>query len=298
MDSKIDRNPAAQALSGKILNSFRIYVEGDSDIKYWRNILCPNVEIRSCNGWKKVIETVNESKMLSMLCVGIIDNDFRGIITEGYEKLPDNVFVTDDHDLEMTMYKTDAFDKIIVNSCPAINHNYIAKIKAEILEVVYYIGYIKIANKHQDFKLFFKKEKRKNDHSTITGSFDYPKYEMVFTQKMIKIEEKIIKDENQLIQAVINFNKADKCKQPLVDAFNAEKEVNYDKWLLGNGHDFTYLLMHLLKKGLSESMEMDTIEEKLYLAYGDAITETNLYNSIIDFCNKKDLCLFKTQKEK
>lgn len=296
MESKIDRSPAAQVLSAKLLQSFRIYVEGDSDIKYWRNILCPNIEIRSCNGWKKVLDTVNESNTSSILCIGIVDKDFRGIIDDEYDDLPENAFVTDDHDLEMMMYKTEAFDKIITNTYPKIKNEHITRIKNDILEIADIIGYLKIATKRRKLDLIFKKDKKRNDHSTTTGCFNYPNYEKVFVHGNIRIEEQIEKNIENLIKAVLDFNNAVKWKDALRAAYNAEKDMVYDKWLLGNGHDFTYVLMHLLKKSQSRCLDMNVIEEKLYLAYDESIVETNLYNSIVDYCTSRDIQIFKMQE--
>ena len=101
-----ERTPAAivtSALENKKFQGFHVFVEGGGDFKLWRCFLMkPQTKVTICNGCDKVIETTSLANEKGIRCFGIIDRDFRGIL--GSEELPDNIFLTDEHDIEMMIW--------------------------------------------------------------------------------------------------------------------------------------------------------------------------------------------------
>ncbi len=286
-DAKIERTPAAYALANVIINEPFVYLEGESDIRYWKNIFQEGTHIRACDGWKKVIETVELVNQKMAQCIGVIDKDFREILPED-EKCPKNVFVSDDHDLEQMMYKTDAFRRIIRNTYTNIEENEIDKLKNNILKIICVIGYVKLAIRRKGIKFEFKKESsKKTNHAH--HCFEYPKYEKaLIEEKKLTLKDEIDIDVNQLITLIVNYNNAQGKETLIKTAYNEEIKQKYDPWTLGSGHDFTYILRHILLRTQSVCAELETLEEKLYLAY-DKFFETELYKSIVDYCKKNTI---------
>lgn len=285
----IERAPGARALANKLIDEVYVYIEGESDKRYWQNVFVKGTHISACGGCDDVIETVISANERKAKCFGIIDRDFRCIIPTDKE-CPTNVFITDDHDIEAMMYKTDALERIIIGSHYSIEEADIEILRDYILSITNLIAYLKIANERNQLKVKFKKPKKKNASNDYSSCFEYPKYESVLEIKKWRAKNEI--SEKKLIEVVMKFNNTINKSQLLCDAFIDEKQHIYDKWLISNGHDFTYLLMHILKNGQTAIENMDTIEEKLYLAYNH-LPETKLYKSIVGYCHNNGIHIMK-----
>ena len=101
----------------KSFHGFFLLVEGDSDKKLYNNLVNQdNCRFQICKGKpsskSNVIELItrlNQNNIAGVL--GLIDADFDHIENKEYNH--DNLFLTDDHDLEMMLIKSPALEKIL-----------------------------------------------------------------------------------------------------------------------------------------------------------------------------------------
>lgn len=90
-----------------------ILVEGSSDVTFFSCHTRINIEnIIPSFGWENVTDTVAilESEGYNSI-IGVIDLDYRGIIE--YPDLPNNIVLTDSHDIETMMFCSPAFFKVL-----------------------------------------------------------------------------------------------------------------------------------------------------------------------------------------
>ena len=137
------------ALENKKFQGFHVFVEGGGDFKLWRNFMQKNkTRVTICNGCAKVIEATILGNKKGIRCLGIIDRDFRSIL--GSEDLPSNIFMTDEHDIEMMMCHTDCLGKVLNNydSSQKIDDYEEAngQVRDKVFSLTNRIGYLKLLN--------------------------------------------------------------------------------------------------------------------------------------------------------
>ena len=222
----------------------------------------PQTKVTICNGCDKVIETTSLANEKGIRCFGIIDRDFRGIL--GSEELPDNIFLTDEHDIEMMICHTGSLEKVLNNydSSQKIDDYEVAHgaVRDHVLSLTNKIGYLKLLHKRTDLNINLKK---KDDD----GNIELPSYEK-FLDKHCQI--KSIKDMiTYLLQWSENHGKrANKTVAEVIEAYENESATEQDSWQLSNGHDFAYLLTYFVHKviGCKKKAQRE-IESELVLAY-------------------------------
>ncbi|MFA7403932.1 MAG: DUF4435 domain-containing protein, partial [Pelobacteraceae bacterium] len=140
-----------------------LVVEGKKDTKvYGKFIDKDTVRIREAFGCKKVVEVIDILKGRGFdRSAGIIDADFSTITGE---PIPSCVYVTDDHDIEMTIAKTTAIE-IVIDSfagcenvaefCKRANK----KLRNIIFDACWELACLKLANKKFGLGLVFKPDK-------------------------------------------------------------------------------------------------------------------------------------------
>ena len=122
------RTPGANlvaACQNKIFSGCYIYVEGNSDVCFWKNF-CNKSETKivACNGWTSVVESVTKAKIEGKLCIGIIDRDFNDYLPEK-KKTEEQVFMSDDHDIEMMVYHSGDYVKVINNYDTSVSYTHL-----------------------------------------------------------------------------------------------------------------------------------------------------------------------------
>ena len=85
------RTPGANlvaACQNKEFNGCYIYVEGNSDVCFWKNFCSKtDTKIVACNGWTEVIDSVSMAKQKGKLSIGIVDRDFYDYIREAKKEV-------------------------------------------------------------------------------------------------------------------------------------------------------------------------------------------------------------------
>lgn len=267
-----DRIPASRALASTILKNLVVYVEGSSDFYFWKMIFKNTVKIEVCDGCEKVIGAVSKAnEMGTNGNLGIIDRDFRRYQEDEFQ-IPYNVFVSDEHDLEMMMYKSDAFIKVLLSYKVNNDERYILSQKDEILQLTDRIGYLKLANEMKNLHIEFKRPGHKG--------FDYPNYNNIITKDCDYISDE------KLVDTILLFNNARERSKEILEIYK-EMEMHkdyYDSWNLSNGHDFSFFFAKFLNHRFHPSHQglgREDVEERLYLAFSkDLLEKTDLYKSL------------------
>ena len=260
------RKPSAlvtAALENRKFQGFHVFVEGGSDFKLWRNFMQKRqTKVTICNGCDNVIEATVLGNEKGIRCFGIIDRDFRSIL--GSEELPDNVFITDDHDIELMISHCDSLGKVLNNydSSQKIDDYEFAhgSVREHVLALTDQIGYLKLLHKRNDLNISLKKKDK-------DGDMELPNYERFLDQHCQ------IKSTTDMIAYLLQWSenhgkKANKSVEEIVEAYTTEVSTVQDSWQLSNGHDFAYLLSYFVHKEIGcKKKSRQEIESDLVLAY-------------------------------
>lgn len=291
-----NRLPSANQVAASLNKTFRgcyFYVEGSTDSCMWRNFLDDkNVKIVACNGWKNVVETVSKTLADGNKCLGVVDLDFQDFIPDG-EKIHPNVFMTDDHDIEMMIYHSGDYLKAINGLDPNGKRQQYEgdnniRLLDEVKAIVDNIARLRIIVKKNKLDLVFRNMNKKQE-------FSYPNYEGILDKHTYTYvsDDKLI----QFLTVWSNgITKAHVTPAEITPLFSEEKAREYDMWKFLNGHDMTLILYILLKKKvkLSGLTNAETLERNLYVAYERAsLQQTELYAKIQEYAEHNNIVIFK-----
>lgn len=292
------RTPGANlvaACQNKTFKGCYIYVEGNSDVSFWKNFLNKSeTKIVACNGWPAVVDSVSRAKAEGTLCIGIVDRDFYDYIHEP-KKDEDQVFMTDDHDIEMMIYQSGDYEKVINNydtsdKVEAYENQIQQSLLDEIKAIVDRIAHFRIAVKRNHLNLKFRHQNRKQE-------IVYPDYENILDRHFE------YKTDEDLIKYIINWSQGKVEGVPsdfqTTKQFLEVEDLNqFEESTFLNGHDMT-LLMHLfLKKkvkiDIKQTLTPEDFEHQLYIAYEQkSLVATDLYTSIKQYADDNGINIFK-----
>lgn len=250
-------------------NGVYIYVEGDSDVAIWKKYLVKNnTRIRAVNGWENVLTIAKVENGKNK--IGIIDKDFRDITCK--EPCEDNIFLTDEHDIEIMMFLSPVFSNVL--RALKIKDEEVAPFRDNILNITDDIGKIKLLSEKLGWGLLFKKIKG--------DDFDFPDYKKVFG-KNGKYE-----GINKIIELVVNFNEHHIKGDLILKELDIEWNFNAGK--LSNGHEFAFIMALYLKYSLKRTKDKDkeskeSLERLITASYlsADLLKSTNVYQNIKDY---------------
>lgn len=246
-----------------------LLVEGDSDKKIYQNLVEEsNCRFQICKGKPsskqrviQVLDILNKDNIEGI--IGIVDADFDHLEKTQYSH--NNLFLTDDHDLEMMLIKSPALDKLLKEFASEDKLNELKlDIKEVLLNLSYELGYLRWISQCDNLNLTF------ND-------LDYQKF--LDTNRLTT-------DSNQLIQTVINKTQNYSIsKEDLLEKINIKKSDSYCKYQICCGHDIIEFLSILLRKTIGSNkanqVKPDDLEKSLRLAYeASYFKNTHLYSLI------------------
>lgn len=245
--------------------------------KFVANELC---QIKIAFGNLNVIEVINELNKRSFKdVVGIIDSDFRVLNSE----IPnnENIFLTDEHDIELMIFKSATFETLLLNYCqpekiaPFRKLNKNKELRDILLNLAAPLGYLKWAHTIFDLGLIFKPQKPEGVPLPISDFIPVNTLEFAGYDKMLDV--------------VINYsrNKSTKVTTKII-ALKKVEEINQatvELYHLCNGHDVMSILSLGLRKKLSnlnsKAVSADQLENEFIFAYDSQyFAETRLYASI------------------
>lgn len=286
------RKPAAHLVAA-VQSSFKgchIYLESGADCRFWGFFMNnTDIMLHACNGWPNVIETVKLESGKSVLSLGIIDNDFRALFNYP-DVLPDNVYTTDEHDIEMMAARTDAAKHVISQFDSSGKVKDFEQKEGDIMSFVYgitdSIGLVKLANLKHQIGMVFRFEKDE--------TFELPKYEKFLDRDCHYLsDEKMIEYLCQWSES--HGHRPNKEQIEIKDLIEIEKEKDYDTMQLSCGHDVCYVLSLIIKKRISNkgNISQEEMERLLAVAYSsEHLKRTTLYTNIVAWGNANGVKVF------
>lgn len=293
MEEYITTERAANAIMQNTpFEGYYLIVEGQKDLKiYGKFINNQEIIITVAFGKQKVKEIIGIlTKRGFDRKIGIIDADFTRISEE--EDVIDGLFITDDHDIEVMIIKTQALECVLHVFCykskiKEFEKKYKVSVRNQIFKLGKEIGYLKLANKIYDLGLVFKSKNPEGNQI---------KYKNFICDKTLRY----LGDE-KLIGTVINYsiNKSGnvKSKEIIDDRLSAIKEKEYPIDQLVSGHDLTNALFILMRKVLNSRNKMlqctNSVEDSLTLAYEfNDFKTTDLFAEIKNWADKNEVNVF------
>ncbi len=239
-----------------------VLVEGDSDIRLFRKFFNLNECKVECipGGNSKVEDATEELVKIYKLIIGIRDSDF--IILNKINYTSTNMFLTDFHDLEMTLIAdNDSFSSVIFEyTDKSIEHH--NSLRDNIIHVLESVSLLKWLNEIENLEINFKDTGFQNLISFIDFKIDFEQY---FNRLLSKSPDAKIKDFPTILEKVESL-----------------KLINPDPLQLCNGHDFIKTISQFLRtQGNARGISEETVSSIFRINYTiDKFKETKLYSSI------------------
>jgi 5S rRNA maturation endonuclease (ribonuclease M5) len=268
-----------QITPDRIANSIRLLrgdhegvfliVEGHSDkLIYERLVNKQEVRVTIASGKNNAIKALSilEKEDNFRRVVAVIDADFSRI----EQQIPDsnNLFLTDEHDLEMMLIKSAAFDKLLKERGSE------EKIKAfteDIRETLLKLG----------------QEIGKLRWLSLRNKLDL-KFEGLNFKNFIDKENLSINIDKLIISIKNNSQKPSLDEQQIKQDLSVISDENHDPWQLCCGHDFIDILAIALCKVLgtwnANDVKTEVLERELRLAYElSYFYQTQIYQLMINW---------------
>ena len=279
-------------MQNKSFDGYYVIVEGMKDYKVYQKFFNEDeIIIKEAFGKYKVVEVLNiltERGFKNK--IGIVDSDFSQVLAP--REIIDNLFVTDDHDIEIMIIKTKALETVVNLYCSKSRIKEFEKLnKKTIREILFLIGreigFLKFANKMHDLGLLFKPKQAEGNQI---------RYKHFVDDKDLKYLGK-----DRLIEAVFNFSQSKskniKAKDIIREKFNEISAIDFDVTHIVNGHDLSNILLILMKNVLKSSNKMlfdfNSVEDSLILAYQFSdFQNTNLFKDLKEWSDSVGCSLF------
>lgn len=288
------RTPAAHAVAAKQggFAGCHIYVESGTDVRFWRYFIDEhNVMLHACDGWPQVVDTIKREVAEGITCLGIVDNDFRSLVVYP-DLLPDNVFTTDDHDVEMMALKTEAARRVATHYDASGRLAAFERDEGDLMEFVWgisdSIGLLKLVNQKSSLGMKFKKVDKKQN-------LELPSYE-----KFLDGTCHYMSDERMIhylcAWSASHGKSPNKSEADIKALIDSEKMTNHDTQQLSCGHDACYILAFIIDKRIANKQKVmqEDVESHLTVAYkADDLRKTHLYEYIEDWSQGRGIRILK-----
>lgn len=210
-------------------NKSFVLVEGESDVCFYKNIVNKESTIVTpMDSKKEVIQVINKINQLNMHgVIGIIDADFDRAL--GNDTYPDNVIVTDDHDIETMILHSDVFDRFKNEFGDDEKiREYEGRTKkdvyGQIIEYSTEIGKLRLISEQENFNLNFKAVPLDN-----------------------LFNEELDFDIQDYIDQVLTISNKIGIKTNILDKYN-KISIHCNEWQICRGHDLTRILTIFFSK--------------------------------------------------
>ena len=240
-----------------------IFVEGNSDIKLFRKLFnLDKCKVENIPGGKiKLEECVSDLLTIYPLIIGIRDADFIHLNSNNYSKL--NMFLTDFHDIEITMLSQVTVLNALVFEFTNLPKEEHIVFRDKIMKSINRVGFLKWLNDRENLKLKF------------TSGF----------QDLISFTNLNI-DFNEYLKRVISKSKNAKIKDATILKKKVDELVLLEPNLLQltSGHDLLKAFSKYFKENDNDNSGLS--EERLASAFRMTFTvnhfkETKLYNDLL-----------------
>lgn len=237
-----------------------ILVEGESDIKFYRKLFNQNCRVeRIPGGNPKVEDAVEELVKKHSKLIGVRDADFIHLNGLGYSK--ENIFLTDFHDMEISMVLEDDCLNAILYEYSDEKNDKFSLIRASIFQIIEQISLLKWLNEKENLELKFKSTHFQDIISISDSKIDFEQY---FSRLLGKSPMAKIKDFEIILSKI-----------------NELKTQNPDIYQLSNGHDFLNAFAYFLNSNNKHGMRDDIFASMLRVKYSvEDFHKTKLYATI------------------
>nr|WP_279307075.1 DUF4435 domain-containing protein [Marinobacter sp. BGYM27] len=244
-----------------------LVVEGSSDVRLFRSLLCvTKVKIESVQGKIELATIVNELKEDTPSIFGLRDADFDRLL--GSEPPEDYIFITDEHDAEIMMIRSRAFDSFLAEFSKQESHEELqANLRNEIFKAGYVIGLFRLVNELDELKLKFR-------------SISFSGFCNV-TRSQISIDRKSLAQ--QLIARSPNIPTGYSAEKLLTRVEEIDNQKHCELQLC-SGHDLAKVMELVFSQtwaSVERNMNTKKIESSLRLCFSRSeFEETQLYNTL------------------
>jgi hypothetical protein len=228
-----------------------IVVEGDSDIRLFRKLFnLQHCKVEFVPGGKfKLEECVATLSGLYPLIIGIRDADFIHLGDSTYSKT--NIFITDLHDMEMTLVAEDqVFSSLIFEYTSIIQEKHL-EVRQNILKALKGLSLLKLLNENEQLGYHF-------EGVGFQDLLLFPDYDLDLHQYFLRVLKKsfdpLVTDYSIVLQKV-----------------NVLKASNPDLFQLCNGHDCIKALSEFLREyGHAKSISDEIISSSLRMVFNES----------------------------
>lgn len=246
-----------------------VLLEGDTDsrwLKPWtKRQSCKAVAARGREHALETFQVLEEAQFKGILA--IVDSDFWRL--EGDAPSSPNLLTTDTHDLETMIFRSPAFEKILLHygseqQIELFQNNLKISIRDHILSMAVEVGILRWLNSKNNYGLSFQSLRLSN--LIDTNSYSFRKSELV--GRVMALSGRIGVSAATIEQEL-----------------NVLRQVRCDPWQICQGHDFTQILSIGLRTKLgscsNEEVKPEKLEQSVHLAYEyEHFRETALYVAI------------------
>lgn len=251
-----------------------VLVEGESDIKLFRKLFdSTRCKVETIPGGKeKVEQCVENLSEKYKLVIGIRDADFINLSATEYTKT--NMFLTDCHDIEMTMLAQDTVLQALICEFTDYSQKECAPFLNNIMKSIEMVSYLKWLNNIEDLKLKF-------SGSGFLDLIDFSAFKVNFSTYLPRI---LAKSADAKIQdeAIIN------------NKINDLGNKKPDLMQLTNGHDLLSTLAKFFKEVAKRKGHSDeNIATALRMTFTVAhFQQTQLYGELTQWEVQNKTALF------
>ena len=257
-------------------NQITIAVEGDSDVLVFKQFYdCELLRFEPHGGYENVLNLINHANLPETnYLLGIIDKDYHTLSTQTnhkYAQVP-NIIYTDNHDVEMLMFESTAFEKYLSVLSQEHKLKSIPDARSFLFQRAEQIGALRLYSINQHLDLYFE-------------GMDYEKF---FDRKSAIINN------DAMVAYITHRTRCEKQRtitQTDAEIISATREildVGYDPRILCNGHDVLNLLSICMKFYFSNiSTDELRIFCELLLAYNNSEFErTAISNNLNEWVRR------------
>jgi hypothetical protein len=250
-----------------------VLVEGETDIKLFRKFFnLDNCKVENVPGGKlKLEDCVGELLQIHTQTIGIRDADFVHLGTEIYSK--PNMFLTDLHDMEMTLIAEDEVFSALLFEFSDIPQEKHDTIRINVLKAFEEISLLKWLNEKEDLRIAFAKTSFMDLMSFRDFKMDFKAY---FKRLLSQSEDAKITDIDTIIAKM-----------------NGLKALNPDVFQLSNGHDFMKAFAQFLRDNRNVSLKDDTIASIFRVRFDKVFwTKTILYQDTQQWAEENNCSIY------
>ncbi|MES2589195.1 MAG: DUF4435 domain-containing protein [Bacteroidota bacterium] len=251
-----------------------VLLEGETDIRLFRKFFnLENCKVENIPGGNPKLEmAVSELVKISELVIGIRDADFINLAEAPYSKT--NIFLTDFHDIEMTLISQDDSMSSLIFEFTDIQKENHYLVREEIICTIEKVSLLKWLNYRENLEIVFNKTGFQDLLSFVNLRIDFDQY---FSRLLSKSPNAKIVDIDIIKSKMTGL-----------------KALNPNPYQLCNGHDFTKTFSQFIReKGKTKDIDDVTLSSILRInCTKDFYYSTRLFASTKAWSESKSINIY------